>query len=146
MTLMSTPRRLCLGGRGAAPLRDLLLSRGVDGPAGWGRGRGPPAAVSGRRANVMCEGAGAVAVCAGPIYSTLSSRTPPGRALARACMQCPRPRRGAARAGAAHALYLGRSVEFHTASAGTQKYQNLNLRKPKFTEMWFKVLSPAASG
>jgi hypothetical protein len=58
MTLMSTPRRLCLGGRGAAPLRDLLLPRGVDGAAGWGRGRGPPAAVSGRRANVMCEGVG----------------------------------------------------------------------------------------
>ena len=34
---------------------------------------------------------------------------------------------------------LGRSVESHTASASTQKYQNLNLRKPKFTEIWFKV-------
>jgi hypothetical protein len=39
---------------------------------------------------------------------------------------------------------LGRSVDFHTVSAGTQKYQNLNLRKPKFTEIWFKSISACA--
>jgi hypothetical protein len=39
---------------------------------------------------------------------------------------------------------LGRSVESHTVSTGTQKYRNLNLRKPKFTEIWFKSISACA--
>jgi hypothetical protein len=39
---------------------------------------------------------------------------------------------------------LGRSVEFHTVSASVQKYRILNLRKPKFTEIWFKSISACA--
>jgi hypothetical protein len=50
-------------------------------------------------------------------------------------------RRGRRRA---RATLLGRSVEFHTVSASTQKYQNLNLRKPKFTEIWFKSIPACA--
>jgi hypothetical protein len=51
-----------------------------------------------------------------------------------ALLGCERP----ARAGG---ITPGRSVEFHTVSAGTQKHRNLNLRKPKFTEIWSKSIS-----